>query len=440
MSTAAGQPGFARTATYTYGTQLAAASLSLVSVLIVARALGPEGRGQVAFLSAITLLTANLAAFGVQEANGNFAASEPGSRAALATNAVVLSLVLGAGAVAALAIVIGVFPAVAGQANATLLWIAVGFVPVMLLQIFLRFLVQADYGFAVTNTAFLLAPAVNVAGNALFVALGILTVGSAIAWWLAAQVLEALILGWYVQRRLAGFGRPDLRLARRTLAFGVRAHPGRIMQVGNYRLDQWLVGAIAGPRELGLYSVAVAWAEALWYLPTTLASVQRPDLVRAAREQAARIAARIFRAATVVTAVLAAVTVVAAPFLCAVIFGEEFRDSTGMLRVLVIAAFGVSAVKLLGSALVTQGRPGLQSAAIAAGFATSVALDLLLIPPFGGNGAAVAAALAHSAAGLAVAAIFLRALGGRPSNLVPRGSDARWFADQVGRRLRPNPA
>ena len=54
------------------------------------------------------------------------------------------------------------------------------------------------------------------------------------------------------------------------------------MLLGNYRLDQWFVGAIAGSRELGLYSVAVAWAEALWYLPTALASVQRPDLVRAA--------------------------------------------------------------------------------------------------------------------------------------------------------------
>ena len=207
--------------------------------------------------------------------------------------------------------------------------VAFAFIPAILLQIFLRFLVQADYGFAVTNLAYLLSPLLNAVGNGLFYALGILSVNSAVGWWLAGQTLETVILAWYVQRRLAGFGRPDLALGRAALRFGARAHPGRVMQLGNYRLDQWLLGAIAGPRELGVYSVAVAWAEALWYLPTTLAAVQRPDLVRAAKHEASRIAARIFRAALLVTAACALVMVVAAPILCVTIFGEEFSDSVG---------------------------------------------------------------------------------------------------------------
>ena len=423
-----------------YGTQLGGAVLSLLSVLIVARALGAEGRGQVAFLTAMTLLTANLSTFGVQEANGNFAAADPRSRRALASNSVLLSLLLGGAAVAVLSGLIALFPGIAGDSDPTLRVIALAFIPAILLQIFLRFLVQADYGFAVTNVAYLLAPLLNVVGNGLFYALGILSVNSAVGWWLAGQTLEVVILAWYVERRLAGFGRPDLGLARGALRFGLRAHPGRVMQLGNYRLDQWLLGAIAGPRELGVYSVAVAWAEALWYLPTALAAVQRPDLVRAAKQDAARIASRIFRATIAVTAVCAVVMVLAAPFLCTTLFGEEFSDSVNMLRVLVIAAFGVGSVKLLGSALVTQGRPGLQSVAIGAGFVFSVVLDVLLIPPFGGHGAAFAAALAHTAAGIVVAAMFFRALGGGPRDLIPRVGDVRWFAEKLSRRLRPKPA
>jgi O-antigen/teichoic acid export membrane protein len=433
-------PSFARSAMFTYGTQVSAAFLSLFSVLIVARALGAEGRGHVAFVTAITFLTANLATFGVQEANGNVAASEPGSRRALATNSVLLSLLLGGGAAAALSGLIALVPAVGGESDPTLRLVAFAFIPAILLQVFLRFLVQADYGFAVTNAAYLLAPLLNVVGNGLFYAFGILSVNSAVGWWLAGQTLETVLLAWYVQRRLAGFGRPDLRLARRALRFGARAHPGRVMLLGNYRLDQWLLGAIAGPRELGVYSVAVAWAEALWYLPTALAAVQRPDIVRAAKREAARIAARIYRTALIVTAAFAAVMVLAAPILCVTFFGEQFRDSINMLRVLVIAAFGVGAIKLLGSALVAQGRPGLQSIAIGAGFACSVVLDVVLIPPFGGQGAAFAAAIAHTAAGLVVAAIFFRTLGGGPADLIPRLGDLRWFAEKLSRRLRPKPA
>jgi O-antigen/teichoic acid export membrane protein len=433
-------PSFARSAVFTYGAQLAAAVLSLVSVLIVARALGAEGRGQVAFLTAITFLVANLATFGVQEANGNFAAAEPRLRRALASNSVLLALLLGGAAVALLLGLIALVPQVAGESDPTLRVVAFAFIPAILLQVFLRFLVQADYGFMVTNVAYVLAPTLNVVGNGLFYALGILTVNSAVGWWLAGQTLETVLLGWYVQRRLAGFGRPDAALMRRALHFGARAHPGRVMLLGNYRLDQWLLGAIAGPRELGVYSVAVAWAEALWYLPTALAAVQRPDLVRAAKDEAVRIAARIFRAAMLVTAACALVMFVAAPVLCATIFGEEFRDSIGMLRVLIFAAFGVAAVKLLGSALVTQGRPGLQSIAIGSGFVLSVVLDVVLIPPFGGQGAAFAAAIAHTTAGLVVCTIFLRTLGGRPGDLIPRVGDVRWFAAMVSRRLRPKPA
>ena len=437
---AARTPNFLRSVSFTYGSQLGAAVLSLISVLIVARALGAEGRGQVAFLTAMTFLTANLATFGIQEAMGNFAASHAHARRSLATNAVLLALALGAFAVAVLSILIAIFPAIAGESDHALRVVAFAFIPAILLQIFLRFLVQADYGFAVTNVAYVLAPALNAIGNGLFYALGILSVNSAVGWWLAGQTLETVLLAWYVQRRLAGFGRPDLHLARNSLRFGLRAHPGRVMLLGNYRLDQWLLGAIAGPTELGVYSVAVAWAEALWYLPTALAAVQRPDLVRAVKDEALRISARIFRAAMLVTAVCAVVMIVAAPFLCVTIFGEEFSGSVNMLRVLVLAAFGVAAVKLLGSALVTQGRPGLQSVAIGFGFVLSVALDIVLIPPFGGQGAAFAAAIAHTTAGLVVATIFLRTLGGGPSDLIPRIGDLRWFAAKLSARLRPKPA
>jgi O-antigen/teichoic acid export membrane protein len=433
---AAGSRSFARSAAQTYATQLAAAFLSLGNVLVIARALGPEGRGQVAFLTAIAWLAASLSTLGVQEANVNFASADPRLRRSLATNSLILSVLLGGATIAVVTGLIAVFPAVGGDSDSTLRWITLAFLPVIVLQIVLRLLVQADYGFGVTNLAFVLAPVLNVAFNGVCAALGVLSVSTALGVWLAGQALECAIFVWYVQRRLAGFGRPDLALARRSVGFGAKAHAGRVMLLGNYRLDQWFVGAIAGSRELGLYSVAVAWAEALWYLPTALASVQRPDLVRAGREAAARQAARVFRAATIITTALALVMFAAAPILCVTVFGEEFRGSTDQLRILVFAAFGVVALKLFGSALVAQGRPLLQTAAIGAGFVCTIVLDIVLIPPYGGIGAAIATLTTHTLAGAVVAVIFLRVVGGSPRDLVPRASDLAWFASGVRDRFR----
>jgi O-antigen/teichoic acid export membrane protein len=421
----------------TYSTSLTAAVLSLANVLIVSRALGPEGRGEVVFLAAIAFFTSMLASAGIEESNANFAASEPHLRRALATNSVVLALLLGALGVVVVQGVIAAFPAVAGPSTSGLRLLVFAFIPVLLLNLYLRWLVRADYAFAVTNIAWLVSPVTNVGVNGLLALLGLITVGTAVATWLAGQAAGTLIYVWYVSRRLAGFGHPDPRLMARELRFGLKTHAGRVMLLGNWRLDQWLLGAISGARELGLYSVAVAWTEALSYLPTAVKFVQRPYLVRAAPRDAVRQAAIAFRLAMLVTVVLMLGVILAAPILCVTFFGEQFSGSIVQLRVLVIGALGMLALTILGNALVAQRKPVLSSVALGAGFVCSLVLDILLIPPYAGTGAAVASAIAYTTAGAIMSLFFIRALGAEVRDLVPRGSEVRWLITNAREKLRP---
>jgi O-antigen/teichoic acid export membrane protein len=421
------RPPLALSALMTYGSQIGAAVFSLANVLVIARTLGPVGRGDVVYVTTIAYLTSQFAALGIHQAHANLAGQKPHLRPALASNSVVFSLLLGVVAAGFLALLIFWFPAVGGEADATVRWLALGAIPILILQYYLLFLVQADYGFGAANIAHMLGPFVNVTVNGLLAALGMLTVFTAVATTIGGQVLSTALLALYLHHRLAGFGRPDRTLLREAMGFGLKAHAGRVMLLGNYRLDQWFVGAIAGSRELGLYSVAVAWAEALFFLPTALVSVQRPDLVRAQPREAARQAATLFRVAMLLTLVPAAILVAAAPFLCVTLFGDAFHGSIDDLRVLAFGAFGIVALKQLGSALTSQGKPVLETAAIAVGFAATVALDIALIPPFGGLGAAIASTVAYTAGGIAVVLIFARALGGSLADLVPRGRELPTF-------------
>jgi O-antigen/teichoic acid export membrane protein len=430
------QPTSAASATViTYGTNLTVAVLSLANVLIVSRALGPEGRGDVVFLAAMAFFTAMLVSAGIEESNANFAASEPPLRRALATNSVVLALLLGVLAAGVVQALIAAFPAVAGPSSSALRGLTLGFIPVLLLNLYLRWLVRADYAFAVTNIAWLVSPVANVGINGLLALLGVLTVGTAVATWLAGQAAGTLILTWYVVRRAVGFGRPDIRLMARTLRFGLKTHAGRVMLLGNWRLDQWLLGAISGARELGLYSVAVAWTEALSYLPTAVKFVQRPYLVRSAPRDAVRQAAIAFRLAMLFTVVLMVGMVLAAPILCVTFFGEEFRGSIVQLRVLVIGALGMLALTIFGNALVARGKPVLSSVALGAGFVCTLVLDIVLIPPYAGVGAAVASTIAYTTAGALMCVFFVRGLGARFSDLIPRGSEVRWLVGSARRSL-----
>jgi O-antigen/teichoic acid export membrane protein len=440
---------FASTTLLTYGTNLGVAFLSLFNVLIVSRVLGPAGRGSVVFLTAIGWLVPSLATFGVEEANANLAASHPQFRRALASNSLVFAALFGTLAIGVLTGLIAAVPDIGGDSALLPRWIVFSALPLLVLEIYLKFLVQADFGFALTNLVWLITPTANVAMNGSLAAAGSLSVTSAVAAWVGGEVLGTLILIWYVATRLQGFGRPSWAVARRTLSFGLRSHPGRILLLGNYRLDQWILGAVAGARELGLYSVAVAWSSSLFYLPTSLTLVQRPDLVRGSRDYAARRASLIFRSATIVTAVLAIGMVVAAPFLCVTLMGSDFRGAIPQLRVLTLGVFGVVALKLLGNAITAQRRPGLASIAISAGFICTVILDVLLIPRYEGLGAAVASAIAYTLGGVIVAIIFVRALGARWGELLPRVADVsslwsfgvkllRQAARPVWKRAAPN--
>jgi peptidoglycan biosynthesis protein MviN/MurJ (putative lipid II flippase) len=81
--------------------------------------------------------------------------------------------------------------------------------------------------------------------------------------------------------------------------------------------------------------------------------------------------------------------------------------------------------------------------AAGSGFLATVVLDVLLIPPFAGTGAAIASSVAYTAAGVVMAVVFVRVLGPRYRDLVPRGSDLTWVVAQLHglarRRVQPEP-
>jgi O-antigen/teichoic acid export membrane protein len=427
----------ARSAVMTYGTNLTVALLSFVSVLITARALGASGRGDVAFLTTVAYLTAQLSTLGVAQANANFAARQPHLSRSLAGTSLALAAICGGTAALILGSLMAVFPDMTGNAGKGLLVVVLLAIPVLITQEYLMYLVQAHYGFGITNAAWLITPTVNVVGNGLFAAFGEITVASAVAMWISGMVLGTLVMGLAVLRRHGGFGRPEPALAKEMLSFGLKAHLGRAMLFGNYRADQWILGVMSSSKELGLYSVAVAWSEVLFFLPTTLVAVTRPDLVRSTPEEARARAPMVVRGALALTLACSVVMIVLAPVLCTTIFGSEFSGSVEMLRILALGSFGITTLKLLGNALTAQRRPLLETSAVAVAFVTVIVLDFLLIPNHGGIGASIASAASYTAGGIAAAVIFGRALGASANELVPRPGDLKFLIRSVSARFRP---
>ena len=416
------RPPMVRAAIQTYGSYVVASAGGLANVVLTARLLGANGRGEIAFLTTVAGLVAFLASLSAYEAMINISGAHPEKRPALAGAGVVLAGVLGTLGATATWLFFWAVPAPEIHISNLDALIAASAIPVSILQTYFLYLARASYDLAIASLGWIGAPLATFALNAGFAAADGLTTRTAVMNWVIGYVVSAGFLVLHVGRS-SGFDVPSKALLRQILGFGLRSHLGGIMVTGTYRLDHWILGAFAGARELGTYSVSVAWFDAIVHLSRAVSVTFRPDLLRASAADAGRQSARIFRVCAILVLVLTGATILAAPLLCVTIFGSEFSDSVLDLRILTLGAFGMLALNIFGTALVAQQRPILESAAHGVGFVVAIVLYVVMIPAFGATGAAVASAVSYLICGAVASYLVHRTLGMQYRSLLPRYSD-----------------
>lgn len=407
----------------TFSSQIVVAVLSLVHIVIVARSLGAVGRGEVVFLTTLAGLTGFVSTLSAQEGMANQAGTRQTAPSVLATNAVGLAVTLGGlGAIALVVVIENASSFLSIEVDTATLIIAALAAPGFALMTYLSYLARANYAFALANFSVISVAVWIFVADALLAVSGNLSVRWAVTVWVSGQYVGSVVFVRRI-RRTCGFGRPDVRSARDAVSFGARAHGAGLLNTGTYRMDQWLLGALAGAGPLGVYSVAVAWFEGLFLLPTAFSVVARPSIVEATSDQAGGRAEQALRLCLVGITVAGIAMFLAAPILVVSVFGDQFSGAALQLRILVPGAVGIAVVKILGNALTARGRPGLETAAVAIGFVAGAALYLVLVPPFGGNGAAIASTVAYLLAGAATIVIFVRTLGTSLRALIPGRRD-----------------
>jgi O-antigen/teichoic acid export membrane protein len=397
----------------------------LVASILLARVLGPAGRGTVAFVTVTALITARVVKVGLGQATVILAAERPSSRAALLSNLLAFSLLTslaGAALVAGGMYLLDLQPA--GVEPDVLILLAGAIVAASLV----------DDNFLIGCGRLRPAAGISASGGWLYAA-AIVVVGAtagldvetALLAWIAAHLAWAALLAG-VGVRTAGVSLPSPALLAGSMRFGTRAWSGTISQFLNARLDQILVGVIASDVTLGLYAVAVNAAEILLFLPNAVATALLPTLARVGRgAEAVQSTLRTFRSSLVLTLVTIAAAASTGWFLIPLVFGPEFRDSVAPFLWLLPGALGYAALSIFASALLASRAPGLASISRTLALGAGLALDLLLIPVFGASGAAAAASAAFLAGGATAAALYRRNTGFRWAELVPKRRDVTFL-------------
>ena len=183
---------------------------------------------------------------------------------------------------------------------------------------------------------------------------------------------------------------------RRLLRAGLPALPFQVSTLATFRLDRYLVAAFVGVGAAGVYSVAATISEATRALPLSLGQV-----LLTGRSSGSVSMADERRARTMVLCVSwsgLGILAISAPWLIAVLFGDEYASAVAPLRLLLVAETFVAAWLIDNRLLVGSGRLGAASATTVISAAVVLIGDVVLIPPFGLMGAAAASVAAYATA------------------------------------------
>jgi O-antigen/teichoic acid export membrane protein len=421
-----------------FATQVFGAGVGIVNGIILARLLGPEGKGDYYLLMLVPTTAMVFVQFGLPQALGFYAAR--GHTLRIVSRALVLVGTLSLGALLAVVVLLPVLREIFLE----------GLPPEQVLFAFtalpLSLLATFTSGIVMGRQAVRWYSAVNVVHPVLTTLLLVVVLGGLGASVMAAIAVHLVGLAFQAFGYLVGAGRasravPEPRPVtfRELFRYGLPLYPTGLTAFFNYRADAYIIAwlILDSSAAIGFYSMAVGLAELTFFFPNAVSSLFFPHVAGSSREDSDRQVAMVSRVTLLVTGAVA-VLLVPAAFVMIHVLLPAFVPSIPPLLLLLPGVVALSPAKVLAGYISGIGRPGVNSVVSIVTFSINIAANLVLIPRFGILGAAAASLFSYTASGVIMAAVVARATNVPVLEFwVPRRADVRFtiasLAGVIGR-------
>jgi len=373
--------------------------VGLATSVIIARLLGPEGKGIYSMAILLPTLITTFTNIGIAPATVYYIGRGKYSCREILGNNVVLSLVIGAVSIVIGLIVVFFFQDIAfsGVARFYLL-LALALIPVNLFVSYLRYVFLGMQRIPEFNLISIL----QVVLMLVLVAVALWGFNAGIAGVIGARIatflLLSILLFFWLQRATGGISfKPNLAYLRDASTYGLKAHMSNILAFLNYRLNMFLVNGFLDPLAVGFYSIAMTIAEQLWLISQAASTVLFP---RVASERDERVRKEftpiVSRNVLLITSLGAAAAFFLSRWIVVFLYSADYLPAARPLQILLPGIVALSASRVLANDIAGRGRPMLNSYLSAITVAVNIGLNILWIPRFGINGSAWATTAAYS--------------------------------------------
>jgi O-antigen/teichoic acid export membrane protein len=401
--------------------------IGFVTGPIMARQLGPAGRGQVAVVVTYSILVPVVLGLGVAVAVRHFVAQDPSNiRPVVAATTRLAVYLLPLSLLVTYACILGPLHELSAPARIGGV-VLLGLTPIALVSNNQASVVLASGNLRALGLINVIPVATMSVGIIVLGVTGTLSVGAYLAVLVFAWLLQLAVGFAYVPfawRAAAPIG-PIVR-------FGVRGVGGQVAEFATLRLDQALMLPLVGTAQLGLYAVAVTLALIPLTVSRAMAYKGFAEVARRPPEHRLQEAVRVIRWTAVTSFGVAAGMAVGVPLLLPLLYGPAYRGAVTSFLILLPGTLFFGTAYAVSNSLVVTGRPGRVTLSQAAGLTVS---GILIYPVIGTYGI-IGASVLSTGSYLVTLLVSLKMLGPAWRDVVPRVSDVVQITNLGRRRVR----
>jgi O-antigen/teichoic acid export membrane protein len=376
----------------TLGNKVGVLALNVGGTIVIARVLGPTGRGAIAVAFSFTLLLVQFGSLGFQSANPYFAARDPRRLPDVIANSVWLSAVVGALLFAVMIGIKALLPAsLRGLDWLEVLIVAVG-IPSALGMTLLQSVLLAEGRMVAYNAVELTFGVLTFVG--LVVGLVIFSIGviGAISLMVGLNVAAGATYYALVRHHGPPLRAPDRGLLGQMMRYAFRIYLTTLIAYAVGRINLILVNSYLGSSAAGQYSVGIALSDGLHLLPSVVALNLFP---RVARGEGDERSAVVFRTLILLYGLLCLITIPLAGPGLHLLYGPAFGPAVGIYYWLLPGIYAYGLINVLSYHFAGKGFPLEAMLVWIPGLALNLAIVLALVPSGGVDMAALAATASY---------------------------------------------
>jgi O-antigen/teichoic acid export membrane protein len=341
---------------------VAGQAVLVISGILVARALGPEGRGYLALLVVFPVILSQLGSFGLPQAATYFIATNPDS-ARVVYNRLKMSI-FGQmfGLVIIHLIIVSLY--IRNEPKEVIIagYLSLAVIPGLLAQQYGLAILQGCQMYRPFNLMRLMPAAMYaILILSIFLAKVASLPSIAFVWvfsFVAVGFFTAFIAKFRVIRLTENKNDKDLPGLQEMFKFGLRGLLGTVSPMQNFRIDQLVAGLFLSPAALGLYVVGQAFTNLVTFIAQSAGMVAYPSVASNETNTTARqLIWRFFISVAVINGLVVLALISLIPILVTFFFGKAFIGSIPIARLLLLGAYFESLRRILVEGMRGMGKP-----------------------------------------------------------------------------------